>query len=329
MVSIKLDYRFLENYDHLFTVGNKKPSPIAQAFTSLMTLTGISRLFEKEDVYELVKRAHLLFPEQDMITDFFENDVLLYFSVNQKIHQLDAGNLKEFIGFEIADVNENHVSFERWATNIPNYKTHAALISSYGEILNLDTSRSNVSGNLDNLEIDFGNRPDDVPFTHEDVTKAEHFASAVIKSIPAAAYDRLKAQFPNKFRELEMRKAPFDEPVFDFGSFPVEKQKELWQHFFPQMENFDDAPTREYYERLIHLAWLWSNGFVIDEDINWVHIDFRIKSLDPEDLEVEDDSNDLLNIKMLHNLDEIFPLLHDPEIAKLAERPWENLNIYS
>ncbi|MFD1079956.1 hypothetical protein, partial [Longispora fulva] len=143
------------------------------------------------------------------------------------------------------------------------------------------------------------------------------------------AYDRLKAQFPNKFRELEMRKAPFDEPVFDFGSFPVEKQKELWQHFFPQMENFDDAPTREYYERLIHLAWLWSNGFVIDEDINWVHIDFRIKSLDPEDLEVEDDSNDLLNIKMLHNLDEIFPLLHDPEIAKLAERPWENLNIYS
>ncbi len=329
MVSSGFNFTFLENRQKHITDNKAAITAEVQALTNLMNLTGVCRLFDRKDIYELVKRTQLIFPERNMIQDFFDNDLLLEFPFENEIHKLDLFDLIIFIGYEAIDLNKNHSAFENWAVNISQYKSNAAIIAKAVGTLNLDTSRSNISGVKDNIVIDFSCLPDDIPFNHEDVMKAENFAESVVKMIPSNAFDRLKFRFPNKFKELELRNAPFQEPIFDFKSFAKEKQKRLWSHFFPDMEYFDYAPTREYHELLINLAWLWANGFVIDENINSVHFDFRIKNFKQEDLETEDNSNDLLSIHMLYNLDEIFPILLDPEISKLAERPWEKLNIYA
>ena len=126
-----------------------------------------------------------------------------------------------------------------------------------------------------------------------------------------------------------MRNSSFQEPIFDFYKFPQKKQEALWKSFFPEMEHFDDKPTREYHIKLIHLAWLWANGFVIDKDPLNILIDPRIKNFDPNDYEIDGSGFNLWETKEDECLEGLFPLLTDPEISKLAERPWEGLDLYS
>ncbi|MBI6121038.1 hypothetical protein [Salegentibacter maritimus] len=330
MTSPFLNFSFTECRKKNIEENRETITPEVQAISSLMNLTGVSRLFKKEDIYELVKRAQLVFPERDLAIDFFDEDVLIQFLYESEVYNLDLDFLISYIGFEVADVNTNQTPFDSWAINIPYYKQIAGIIAIVGGTLNLDTSRSNVSGQKNNFTIDFGNAPDDIDFTHEHLKKAETFASAILNRIPDGAFERLEREFPNKFLELEMRNAPFKEPIFDFEALPKEKQEILWMHFWPNMEYFNDLDQRDHDLRLIYLAWLWANGFVIDKDLNSVHIDFRIKNFDPEEIsEGEDGNNELLNLNMLYNLDELFPLLEDPEVKKLSHRPWENLDIYS
>ncbi len=328
MTSPGFNFNFTVNKEKLFKENKENLTPQVQALASLMNSTGVARLFEKEDIHELVKRAQLIFPERDMITDFFNEDILIEFPFKNEVYKLELDTLISYVGFEVADVNKNYTAFESWAINIPHYKQAAGIIATAGGTLNLDNSRSNVSGDKNNLAIDFGNTPDDIPLSHELVEKAEIFAEAILKRIPGKVFARLKTEFPDKFLELELRNAPFEEPVFNFETLPKEKQEALWKHFWPDMEHFNDPIQREHDIRLIYLAWLWANGFVIDEDINFVHIDFRIKNFDPEELEEQDGTNDLLSLNMLYNLDEILPLLKDPGIQKIAQRPWEKLDIY-
>lgn len=330
MTSPGFNFSFTENKEKHFEENRETVTPVVQALFSLMNLTGVFRLFEKEDIYELVKRAQLIFPERNLIADFFNEDLLIEFPFENKNYKLDLNSLITYIGFEVADVNKNHAPFACWALNIPNYKQNTSLITTAIGTLNLDASRSNVSGEKNNLAIDFSYAPVDIFLNHELVKKAETFATTILNKIPEEAFKQIKRKFPSKFLELELRNAPFKEPIFDFEALPKDKQEALWKHFWLNMEYFNDPNQRDHDLLLIYLAWLWANDFVIDKDLNSIHIDFRMKNFEPDEIEEgEDGINELLNLNILYGLDELFPLLKDPEVKKLAERPWESLDIYS
>ncbi|TRO66947.1 hypothetical protein [Christiangramia sabulilitoris] len=330
MNDFKLNFGFLKNFQHIFAENKETTTPKVQALFYLMAITGIYRIFEKEDVFELVKRLQLILPEQKLIDQFLLNEVVLTFEYENEVHEMNVAFLKEFIGFEIIDMNSHQESFESWAVNIPNFKFIANVAADASNFLQLDVSDSNISRKGNTTTIDLGKTPDnDVAFDHQDVKNAELLANEVVKEIPQEKFDRLKKDFPNKFLELEMRNLPFKEPVFDFNSFPVEKQEALWKTFFPNMEHYDDEPTRDYHIKLFHLAWLWANGFVIEKDPFNVYVDPRIKNFDHNGYEIDRSGFNLWETKEDEGLEELFPMLYDPAVALLAERPWENLNIYS
>ncbi len=330
MGEFKFNFGFLKNFQDVFNHNKNIATFEVQALFYLMAITGIYRLFERDDLYELLKRAQLIFPDRKLIEQFLRDDKILEFTAENNHYHLDSDLLESFIGFEILDAAENKHTFESWAGKIPNFKFLANMVADNANTLQLDTTDSNITKNNGNIEIDIQKTPDnDVKFNHQDLVNAELFAASVLKDITNEGFDRLKKQFPNKFLQLELRKEPFEEPIFDFNMFSTEKREALWKCFFPKMEYYEHAPTREHHINLIHLAWLWANGFVIEDDLDNVHVDPRIKNFDPNDYEIDGEGFNLWTTKEDESLEDLFPLLEDPEVKKLAERPWENLDIFS
>ncbi len=120
-----------------------------------------------------------------------------------------------------------------------------------------------------------------------------------------------------------MESNTFAQPKFNFNKFSKEKQEQLWQHFWPEMEHFDDEPTREHHINLIYLAWLWANGFV-NEDPNHTMVDDRITDFNYDNYLIDDFGFNLYETCEMENLRELFPLLKDSEVEKLSKRVEEN-----
>lgn len=323
MKPISFNLKYLKKSDDFYFAYRENPIPEFQALYYLMTVTGVNRLFEEDDLYELLRRSQILFPELDMIRRFMTDDIFLEFSWKNGKYVLDLDFLKNSIGFEAHDLALNQIASDFWDVGISNQVSAANL---FGALTKTVTLGEAVIRNGNTIEIKTKSLNQE-SLTNEENKRAEILASTVLKEIPESEFLRLKKNFSNKFLELEMRTRSFEAPVFDFNSYPKQKQEALWSHFYPNMENFDDVETREYYEKFFYLAWLWANGFILDDDINNVQVDPRI-DFDYMDYEIDDMGFNLYESKLREDLEKLFPLLEDPSIKKQAERPWEELELY-
>ncbi len=114
MKDIFLDCNFLVNKEKYEQKENK---PYVIALGGLMLVTGVHRLFEKNDVYELIKRAQLFFPEQNMIDNFFTNDLLFSFKYKYVYYQFKLKHLKELIGLETLNTSKITLAYTDWTIN--------------------------------------------------------------------------------------------------------------------------------------------------------------------------------------------------------------------
>lgn len=329
MVPIGFNLNFINNKEAYLDADKK---PYALALAGLMVLTGIRRLFVKEDVYELIKRAQMLLKEQKMIDRFFIEDVLFSFQFEKQTYEFTVLHLKALIGLETLNGDENHIPYTRWASNLDHYILICEVMI-HGEVfkgLKLMEFDSGVSISEDVLSIDLNNKIKNhiIENTEEQLSQAEFLGKSIVKELPENLFVRIKEEFPNKIKELELRRMPFEEPIFNFEAYPIETQRTIWKQFWPEMEYFDDPDQRAHDINLFYLAWLWANGFVSHDNEGFYFVDSRIKNFNLEDYELEDGGTNLLLTYEREYLEELAPFLYDPEVAKLAERPWESLDIY-
>lgn len=324
MDPISFNLKYLKKSDDFYFAYRENPIPELQALYYLMTVTGINRLFEEDDLYELLRRSQILFPELDMINRFMTEDIFLEFYWKNGKYALDSDFLKNCIGFEAHDAALNQIAPDFWDVGISDLVSGANF---FGAITKTVTLGDSIVKNGDTVEIKTRSLNQE-SLTDEENKRAEILASTVIKEIPKKEFQRLKIFFPNKFLELEMRRKSLNLPEFKFDSLSKKKQEILWKHFYPDMENFEDKETREYYEKFFYLAWLWANDFILDDDINNVQVDPRIEGFDYMDYSIDDMGYNLYESKLREDLGKLFPLLEEPQIKKLAERPWEKLELY-
>lgn len=83
-------------------------------FAYLMTCTGIHRITSREDVYELFKRACLLFPNLHFSKGYHKKEDLFYFSVDGEAFTFELGELRNCIGASLSEVKVDKLNFFDW-----------------------------------------------------------------------------------------------------------------------------------------------------------------------------------------------------------------------
>ena len=311
----------------------------AKVFVGLMILTGVRRLFNKKDVYEFIKRIQLLLPELEIIDNFFTNDSLFSFKFKLLTYHVTFDNLEELIGIEALNKNENHEPFLEWKNNINQHK------KVYQQLIKIEPfwglKLIDKITDVKKKET-FNNKktPIVINYTPTQLKQAIFLAEVVTKSVSQKLFNRINKEHPLKTKRLKLRQAPFKEPIFVFSSLETTIKNKLVNHLLPGFSDLERFAKEKFYTNKIYLAWLWSNGFVIKITEDIYEVDERIKNFDLSEfitlytVEDEDDDNDLDThedlIKWIYdndNFSEIEPLLYNPEIAKLSERPWEKITI--
>lgn len=115
MKIIALDCNMTPNKE---TFENEEATPYLIALAGLMIVTGVYRLFEKNDVYQLLKRIQLCFPEQNCIDNFFTNELLFCFQYKYVQYQFKYKHLKKLIGVEIINVQKKTITYNDWISEI-------------------------------------------------------------------------------------------------------------------------------------------------------------------------------------------------------------------
>lgn len=329
MDNIAINLNFIKDKEHW---NNQDQLPFVMALSGLMILTGVYRLFEKEDVEEVFKRAQVLLPERQIIDNYFSNESLLKFDFNDLQYEFTAEHLMGLIGLETLDASENRLSFLDWTNKVNGCIDMYNLLLGFGVFreLQLTEFSSHVTPIDQGIDIDMSKTSDvELTLNPQVLAHANLLGETISKDIGLPAFNRIKEEFPNKLKVLALRNAPFEEPEFDFEKLPIRKQQELWKILWPDMEHFDDPVQREYEGKLIYLAWLWANGFVREGSEGFYDVDPRMKKFSLSDYEDEDGGTNLLTTYEDHSLEDLAHLLVDSTIQKIAERPWEKIDIYA
>ncbi len=195
MNDIFLDCNFLVNKEKY---EQKENRPYVIALGGLMLVTGVHRLFEKNDVYELIKRAQLFFPEQNMIDNFFTNDSLFSFKYKYVYYQFKFEHLKELIGLETLNTAKNSLDYTDWLINnepcvvlynscLINGFLSGLILEHYKEIFNKNNPKGAYSLMMKQRELSL---------SKECIDKADFLAEKIINDLNL--FELLKLDFQNK-----------------------------------------------------------------------------------------------------------------------------------
>ena len=299
MRDIALDCNFLSNKEAFEKEENK---PYAIALAGVMIVTGIYRLFEKDDVYELIKRMQLFFSEEQIIDGFFTNEVLFSFQYKYMHYDFKFKHLNELIGIETLNTAKNKLPYQDWVKGLETCVVMYNMFTIDGVFsgLILDGHKSN--------ELPSYGKPlktRSICSEQKSVYKANFLAETIANELNS--FERLKSDFPNKFKVLQLRTQPVIEPKFDFKKFPASIQNKVTKHFslVPQTK----APNK-----LIYLAWLWANDFVIECEDGFCYVDPRVKGFNLKEYGLMGGEGGLRGLLEEYSLRMLFPLLIDPTV---------------
>lgn len=325
MKDIAFNYTYLKNRDYWFQEEGFKKEMSALLF--LMNYAGVYRVFTKEDVFELMTRVALVIKGQPVFEHVFLEQKIFKFDIDGLPCEFDINDLKQLVGFEYVDVKTNFCPRERWISKRPQFWNNAKSLS---EIMETEI---NVHGTESQDVINYS-YPDHTlkNFTDKEISDAEILAEEVIKEIGEEPFVWLEKTHPLKLRELEMRRNAA-EISFAFDELPLARQKELWAHWWPNEEHFEDEVQRKYIGDLVKLAFFWANGFITDSYGNKEEdffkdavVDERV-NINVDDYMDDDGGFNLIHTYYEHDFGALFPLLRDPDTQALSDKPWEKLYI--
>src|ERR1700722_7746292 len=101
MIRYCIELGYTPNPDKLIPKKDTNPKVESCVIAFCMHATGISRLFNKENVQEFLYRVAVIMRKYDVVGDFFKNDVIFAFKDNEVSYNINLIDLTEHLGIEI------------------------------------------------------------------------------------------------------------------------------------------------------------------------------------------------------------------------------------
>jgi hypothetical protein len=243
---------------------SKEPGSKSLFLTFCMHATGVRRLFDKETTREFIWRLAVMFRHYNIVPKFFTDDTLVQYDDRGVQDELCLNDIIEHIGLELWDGPTDLVPREDWRGKIETYWISACKIAVFTGIPILD---QRVIGK--NQFVIGSNKPK--PITVEFENTADLLADAAIKTIGDQIFIELSQRLKDKKIYLEQYRAHLaTKPryVFNYMKIPMKLKKKIYREMYPNfpikkydiMDEINDPDST--FASLIHLAWLWENGYV-------------------------------------------------------------------
>ena len=311
--SVGVNLFYLENYPRIDKRKKLKMLPHTYAMEWSMRVTGINRLFSKDDVYELLVRLSMILETRGIVEDWFDNDRLFSYTVAGKPYVLTLQDVIGHFGLEIVNSVENFQTREHFMSNIRRGFVVESILQLTDYPFRLAGSFSDEDFNEELAgELEKGVATDTVK-------KAEVFAAHLIKLIPDNAFDK-NERIIEKEQELAERRERMETiPVFDVLKIPLETRKKCYDIMFREDlkdEDYvfteEDLKDRDKKENMfipfLHLAWLFANDMMVeDEGMMWP--EEAVRDFDESPFYDEDETISFYSTFEDYGMDECVPFL--------------------
>lgn len=236
-----------------------------------MHATGIWRLFDKDTIKEFLYRLAVIFKTYDIVPKFFTNDTLVVFEHEGKKVELDLKDVVEHFGMEISDSSSDLIDRSTWLENIGDFWRNACIgaVMSGGHVLD----KKLINRNKFKIGL---NKP---RFDEEIGKLAELLATEAIKTIGEEPFTELSSRIGERNKELQKERLALAvklKHVFNYAVIPVNVKRRFFRLVFGApaskfKKDFEELANNEdsYLCALIHLAWLWENGYVKIKEVTW------------------------------------------------------------
>lgn len=317
----------LKNNLHFTNLDHKDViNPYGIAIATLMRIMGVRRLFHKDDVFHLIKRTQLLYPDKDIMTNFFANGDLFVFNYQDENYWLKSEHITSHIGIEVRDDDPiNYKEYSAWLSSGLEHITGITNMSFFEDKPAIDGNSPIKTERVTRLSRKVGLKNN---ISETQIANANLLAKSIADEIPPELFSRIEYEFPNKMKVLALQKAPFIEPLFDYNQLPEATKQHLWKHFWPSIDFFEKADEQLRELDLIYLAWLWANGFVVQEARKAPYVDIRITNFKMDEFYLMYGVYQIIECYEIWNLKALASILYDAKISKLAIRPWQGIDVY-
>jgi len=232
--------------------------------TFCMHVSGVYRLFDKDTVGEFLYRLALIFRHYNIVPKFFTNDSLVTFDDRGVKIDLCLSDITEHLGYEIWDGPTDMVERKGWVEKIETYWVNACKVAVFSNIPILDRR---IIGK--NKFIIGSNKP--APITEESERNATLFAQEAIRTMGELVFADLSLRTAEKKKHLEKyRNYLTSQPkhIYDYEKIPMRIKRKVFRKLYgPIYRNkafFREEVNepKSTFAALLHLAWLWQNGYV-------------------------------------------------------------------
>ena len=268
--SVGMNLYYIKDYPININTGKPKIIPQTYAMEWAMRVTGINRLFSKDDIYELLLRLSIVLDSNGIIEDWFNNDKLLSFTISNAPYLLTIEDVFFHFGLEISNDIENKKTRKLFYKTIDSGFFVESMMISFGSPFKLIGYSYSSDHNKEIVNILKNGIP------KETINKAIAFADYLIKLAPENAFEITEAM-KEKLQELSDRKLRMETiPVFDVLNIPLNIRKQCYDIMFDidlKESDFilssDDKKNNEKRENeivpFLHLAWLLANDMMVEE----------------------------------------------------------------
>jgi hypothetical protein len=261
--------RFYVNMDHVRNPKqtldkSKKPGSKSLFLAFSMHATGTYRLFDRKTVNEYLYRLAIMFRHYNIVPNFFTNDSLIGYTDRGVKSELCLKDVIEHLGIELSDSPSDMVSRNEWCGKIETYWRNAMMVGVFTGVPILD---QRVVG-LNRFVIG-SNKP--MPITAEFEKTAELLAREAMKTIGDKAFEELSLRVAERVKSLEEYRAHMatkPRHIFNYLEMSMDLKKKIYMEMYPNfpiekydiMDEINDPDST--FANLIHLGWLWANGYV-------------------------------------------------------------------
>ena len=235
-----------------------------------MHATGIWRLYDKERIQEFLYRLGVIFKTYGIIPKFFTNDSLVVFEKGKTKTEFNLNDIIDHLGMEISDSKNDFIPRDAWLEKIGDYWRQACIGAAFSGAPMLD--KVIIGKNKYKIASNKPKAPD------EEYKKViDLFVQEAMKTIGEEPLKDLSERVSGQ-RDLldEFVKFSKTKPLheFKYSSIPLDIKKVFFKQIFgapwsKYKKDFEEVVNDEdsYLCSLIHLAWLWINGYIVIHDV--------------------------------------------------------------
>ncbi len=250
-----------------------KSDPLTGLSTLLMMVTGVHRLYTREDFSLFFYRLAVLGKKYGLFENFFLNNNLLKYTTGNGPAYLDVNDCAKFIGLRFSGSYKANIGHEAWSEAIPQLLKNVAIVEAFSGIIlfeGLLSKQESTQG------INATINEEEAKLAHPDFENAALLSESIMKELPVNMFDEWTRLSPTAFEDWkneETRIANIKQ--YDYNSLDDKKKRKIIEHF-NQFFEVDDSVMRKVIN-LSHLAWAYANNHIYRDSYGLITLETYVQ----------------------------------------------------